>query len=94
MKLFIQIATVLAVSLLVCFSQAQMASDCVEKVKKCQDARCRTYWIVMEPKNTPECRKIRKALEKEFGITSFEDTLVDKPKDTISIKPMEKPNLK
>jgi len=105
MKLFIQIATILAVSLLVGFSQAH-ASDCYQEVKKCHDPRCRVYTIIIEPKNTPECKKIKKELEKEFGIRSTEEVLFGEPKhtlsiedfgepkDTKSIKPTETPNLK
>jgi hypothetical protein len=89
MKLFIQIATILALSLLVGFSQAQNASDCWQEVKKCHDPRCRVYTIIIEPKNTPECKKMRKKLQKEFGIRSFEDEVFGEPEDTKSI-----PNLK
>lgn len=93
MKLFIQIATILAVSLLVGFSQAH-ASDCWEEVERCQPPGSRACYKIIVTKNTPECIQLRKELRKEFGIPNIEDELGDKPKDTKSIRPTETPNLK
>ncbi len=100
MKLFIEITTILSLSLLVGFSQGRALDDCTTEVKRYHGHAWETITV---PKNTPECVKRREQIlgaiprspnEKKDNPASPVKRSNSKDKDVKLTKSAKTPNLK